>query len=144
LMSCLIPLINMFKFVSNFVRLSNLYKNMKTFSRSIASYCNFLLTFFTCSSMLIVICLCMFVFSVSKKFWLDIILLLKKIFSSPRASDPTGRSDRFRSDPCRISSESDIFHKKPIGSDTVFVGFDRNIQIRQDPIPPLWPGYFKM
>ncbi len=58
----------------------------------------------------------------------------------PRSSDPTCRSDRFRSDPCRISSESDIFHKKPIGSDTVFVGSDRNIQIRQDPIPPLWPG----
>ncbi len=26
-------------------------------------------------------------------------------------------------DPCRISSESDIFHKKPIGSESVFVGF---------------------
>jgi hypothetical protein len=42
---------------------------------------------------------------------------------SPRRSNPTCRSDRFRSDPCRISSESDIFHKKPIGFDRVFVGF---------------------
>jgi hypothetical protein len=41
----------------------------------------------------------------------------------PRSSDPTCRSDRFRSDPYRISSESDIFHKKPIGSATVLVGF---------------------
>jgi hypothetical protein len=41
----------------------------------------------------------------------------------PRRSNPTCRSDRFRSDPCRISSESDIFHKKPIGFDRVFVGF---------------------
>ncbi len=31
--------------------------------------------------------------------------------------------DPIRSDPSRISSESDIFHKKPIGSDTVIVGF---------------------
>jgi len=104
----------------------------------------------------------------------------------PRASDPTCRSDRFRSDPCRISSESGIFHKNRsdptwflsdsfrsesgpdfIGiqrnarkSDQIrpefhrvslnsgpdsdrkefdknCVGSDRNIQIRQDPIPPL-------
>ncbi len=41
----------------------------------------------------------------------------------PRSNNPTYRFDRFRSDPCRISSESDIFHKKPIGPDPIFVGF---------------------
>ena len=41
----------------------------------------------------------------------------------PRRFNATCGSNRFRSDPCRISSESDIFHKKPIGSDRVFVGF---------------------
>ena len=45
---------------------------------------------------------------------------------SPRRVNPTCRSGRFRSDPHQISSESDIFHKKPIGSDRVFVGSDRN------------------
>jgi hypothetical protein len=40
----------------------------------------------------------------------------------PSSSDPTCRSDRKRSDPCGISSESGIFYKKSIGSDTVFVG----------------------
>jgi hypothetical protein len=42
---------------------------------------------------------------------------------SPRRSNPISRSDRFQSNPRRISSETDIFHKKPIGSDMVFVGF---------------------
>jgi hypothetical protein len=42
---------------------------------------------------------------------------------SPRRSNPTCRSDRFQSNPCRISSETDIFHKKTIESDMVFVGF---------------------
>jgi hypothetical protein len=46
-----------------------------------------------------------------------------KIKPEPRRFDPTCRSDRFRSNPCRISSESGIFHKKPIGSVRVFVGF---------------------
>jgi hypothetical protein len=41
----------------------------------------------------------------------------------PRGSNPISRSDRFQSNPRRISSETDIFHKKPIGSDMVFVGF---------------------
>jgi len=31
----------------------------------------------------------------------------------PRSSDPTCRSDRFRSDPCRISSGSDEFRWNP-------------------------------
>jgi hypothetical protein len=31
----------------------------------------------------------------------------------PRSSDPTCRSDRFRSDPCRISSRSDEFRWNP-------------------------------
>jgi hypothetical protein len=43
--------------------------------------------------------------------------------NKPRRVNPTCRSGRFRSDPHRISSESDIFHKKPIGSDRIFVGF---------------------
>jgi hypothetical protein len=41
----------------------------------------------------------------------------------PRRVNPTCRSGGFRSDPHRISSESDISHKKPIGSNRVFVGF---------------------
>jgi hypothetical protein len=41
----------------------------------------------------------------------------------PRRSNPISRSDRFQSTPRRISSETDIFHKTPIGSDMVFVGF---------------------
>jgi hypothetical protein len=40
--------------------------------------------------------------------------------------------DPIRSDPSRISSESDIFHKKPIGSDTVIVGF-LSVGIRRIP-----------
>ena len=49
---------------------------------------------------------------------------VKRVFSFlPRRFNPTCGSDRFRSDPRRISSESDIFHKKPIGSDMVVVGF---------------------
>jgi hypothetical protein len=79
----------------------------------------------------------------------------------PRRVNPTCRSGCFRSDPHRISSESDIFHKKPIGSDRVFVGFRRGfrrnpternptktlsdpieiISIRRDPIPPQSHGY---
>jgi hypothetical protein len=47
----------------------------------------------------------------------------RKIIHRPRRVNPTCRSGRFRSDPHRISSEFDIFHKKPIGSDRVFVGF---------------------
>ncbi len=50
-------------------------------------------------------------------------LLAKYLKVLPRRVNPTCRSGRFRSDPHRISSESDIFHKKPIGSDRVFVGF---------------------
>ena len=48
--------------------------------------------------------------------------------------NPTCRSDRFRLDPRQISSESDIFHKKPIGSGGVFVGFP-SIGIR--------PGFYR-
>jgi hypothetical protein len=47
---------------------------------------------------------------------------IKTLVYIPRRVNPTCRSGRFRSDPHRISSESDIFHKKPIGSDRVFVG----------------------
>jgi hypothetical protein len=102
--------------------------------------------------------------------------MTENAFPPPRSSDPTCRSDRFRSDPGRIPSESDIFDKKPIGSDTVFVGFlslgiqwnamksdqvrpgfhrapsnsdeirtgFRSKGIRQDPIPPLWPGQWNV
>jgi hypothetical protein len=42
---------------------------------------------------------------------------------NPRRSNPISRSDRFQLNPRRISSETDIFHKNPIGSDMVFVGF---------------------
>ena len=41
----------------------------------------------------------------------------------PMRFNPTCRSDPFQSHPPQISSESDIFHKKPIGFDGVFVGF---------------------
>ncbi len=59
----------------------------------------------------------------SVNFNFEMKILDNMVKSQPRSSDPTCRSDRKRSDPCRISSESDIFHKKTIGSDTVFVGF---------------------
>jgi hypothetical protein len=49
--------------------------------------------------------------------------VLPKGTAIPRRSNPTSRSDRFQSNPSRISSETDNFHKKPIGSDMVFVGF---------------------
>ncbi len=64
-----------------------------------------------------------------------LLLFLIAITSStfkPRRVNPTCRSGRFRSDPHRISSESDIFHKKPIGSDRVFVGF-LSVGFRRNP-----------
>jgi hypothetical protein len=47
----------------------------------------------------------------------------------PRASEQTCRSDCFRSDSCRISSESDIFHKKTdrIRHSFCRILFDRNL-----------------
>ena len=65
----------------------------------------------------------------------------------PRGFNPTSRSDRFRSNPSRVLSESDIFHKKSIGSDSLlsdsfqsesdsdFVGIQRNL-IKSDQIRP--------
>ena len=65
----------------------------------------------------------------------------------PRRLNPTCRSDRKRSDPRRILSESDIFHKKSIGSDSLlsdsfqsesdsdFVEIQRN-PIKSDQIRP--------
>ena len=80
----------------------------------------------------------------------------------PRRLNPTCRSDRKRSDPRRILSESDIFHKKSIGSDSLlsdsfqsesdsdFVEIQRNPiksdQIRPDfrriPTPHRSPGIY--
>ena len=57
---------------------------------------------------------CIYEYSLNSSFSL---MLIPVRFSS------TCRSDRFRSYPRQISSESDIFHKKSIGSDGVFVGF---------------------
>ena len=64
-----------------------------------------------------------------------------------RRLDPTRRSDQKRSDPPRVLSESDIFYKKPIGSDRLssdsfqsesdsdFVGIQRS-PIKSDRIRP--------
>jgi hypothetical protein len=46
-----------------------------------------------------------------------------KDIQCPRRSNPISRSDRFQSNPRRISSETDIFHKNSVGSEMVFVGF---------------------
>jgi hypothetical protein len=58
----------------------------------------------------------------------------------PRRVNSTCRFGRFRSDPHRISSESDIFHKKPIGFDKNSVGSDRNFfdPTGSDPLSVTW------
>ncbi len=49
--------------------------------------------------------------------------LISIIIYVPRRFNPTYRSNQKRSDPHRISSESDIFNEKPIGSDRFVVRF---------------------
>ena len=50
----------------------------------------------------------------------------RSMTNHPRRFIPTGGSDRFWSDSRRISSECDIFRKKTIGTDRVFIGFLTN------------------